>query len=160
MPGILDMTKKDICILTGLVLFFSLIYLPFLYYVPFQVNTDEITIMMSEKALTDGGLSFSSFFGLLHDYFYFPALSFTVFGWLGRMFGGVNLENMRLVHALSGLIIVGLSYLFFRVLFQRRLPPRTASPPRPNILRRHRIGDLRVFRPNRHPRMVFFLEHR
>ena len=119
--------KKDVYILAGLVLFFSLIYLPFLYQIPFQINTDEVTIMIFEKTLTESNLSFLSLFDLLSGYFYFPAFSFIVFGWLGRMLGGVNLENMRLVHALSGLTIVGISYVFFLSLFRERMSALTAS---------------------------------
>ena len=66
-------------------------------------------MMTSKKLLAEG----VSPFGLSH-YFGFPNLSFLVFGKLSQFLGGITLNNFRLVHGFFGLLIVLLSYLFFR----------------------------------------------
>lgn len=94
-----------------LILTFAPIYLLNLYNVPLQVNTDEIATMEFEKILTDQRtpdlLGVSNYFG-------FPSFIFIVLGWLGKALGGINLVNMRTIHALSGLTIIILTYVFFR----------------------------------------------
>jgi len=107
---------KDFYVGLALLLIFAPAYLLFLYQVPSEVNTDEIAVMVTAERATINNLPdlFS-----LSDYFAFPSLEFIVLGWSGRMLGGVNLLNMRIVHALLGLGIVVLTYIFFRVFTSR-----------------------------------------
>jgi len=106
------LTIKDGYILIFLLFIFAPIYLFSIYTVPFQINSDEIAIMITMKKLTEPKLP--DLFALSH-YFHFPALIFIILGWIGKLFGGINLFNMRLVHALSGLSIIALSFIFFRI---------------------------------------------
>ncbi|MEK7554561.1 MAG: hypothetical protein AAB518_01060 [Patescibacteria group bacterium] len=102
---------KDIFFLIGLLVVFAPVYTTFVHEIPWQVNTDEVTIMLfSEKIASTPhadpvGLS---------DYFGFPSLPFFVFGKLANMLGGMSLAHMRLIHAWSGVCIVLAGYCFFR----------------------------------------------
>ena len=66
--------------------------------------------MMSQASLNWFGLS---------DHFSFPALVFIIMGKIGEILGGINLANMRLVHASFGLISILMSYFLFRSFFSQ-----------------------------------------
>ena len=83
---------------------------------PFQVSTDEITIMIFQNKMSN--LSYDIF--SLSDYFGLPSLVFVVTGFLGKLIGGVNLLNMRIVHAVFGLLIIPCSYFLFHILSDNR----------------------------------------
>lgn len=118
LPTFIKQYKSDLIGFLLLLIIFAPLYLLSLYTIPFQINTDEITIMIAEKNILSQGIKelFS-----LSSYFNFPAAIFLVFGFLGNILGGITLEHMRLLHALSGLLIIFLSYILFRLLFKSSL---------------------------------------
>jgi Dolichyl-phosphate-mannose-protein mannosyltransferase len=108
--------RLDLAIPAALALFFSPLYLLAGYRWPVQVNSDEIGIMSGAERWASApnvdpfGLS---------DYFAFPALLFITWGKLGNLLGGVELANMRFLHAAVGLIVIAASYALFRQLLPR-----------------------------------------
>jgi hypothetical protein len=80
---------------------------------PVQVNSDEVAIMLYAKKYA--ALANPDLFGL-SEYFGHPVALLVAWGKLGNLFGGVTLDHMRLLHALTGLLAIGLSYAFFRQL--------------------------------------------
>ena len=110
--------KSDITIMSLLLILFVPIYFYGIYALPFQMSTDEIVIMSLQKELVSQ--SQPDLFALSH-HFGFPSLVFIFTGTLGNLLGGINLLNMRIVHAFFGLLIVPSSYLFFRALTKRKI---------------------------------------
>jgi 4-amino-4-deoxy-L-arabinose transferase-like glycosyltransferase len=80
---------------------------------PVQVNSDEVAIMLYAKKYA--AIANPDLFGL-SEYFGHPVALLVVWGKLGGLLGGVTLEHMRLLHALTGLLTIGLGYAFFRQL--------------------------------------------
>lgn len=105
-------SKKDLYATALLLFIFTPVYLAFIYYIPYQINTDEPAIMLVAKTFSNR--LHTDLFGLTH-YFNFPALIFIIFGKIANVLGGINLMNFRLVHALSALLIIIFSYFFFRL---------------------------------------------
>ena len=105
--------KKDILCILILAVIFVPLYTLFLYEIPYQVNTDEVTLMIVEKISSQKNPL--ELFGLASHYFHHPEFIYIIFGWLGNLIGGVNLYNIRLIHAFFGLLIIALSYIFFRL---------------------------------------------
>jgi len=103
----------DVAAPTLLVLALSPLYLVRLAAWPVQVSSDEIAIMLYAKKYA--ALPQVDLFGL-SDYFGDPAGQLVAWGKLGNLLGGVELEHMRLLHALFGLLIIGVSYALFRQL--------------------------------------------
>lgn len=110
--------KRDFLYMAWLLVLFIPVYLWDIYRIPWQINTDEITIMHFMEKLSSG--SRPDIFAL-SEYFYFPSFPFVMFGKLAGLMGGVTLFNVRIVHALSGLLIVLVSYVFFKYLTGSRL---------------------------------------
>jgi 4-amino-4-deoxy-L-arabinose transferase-like glycosyltransferase len=112
--GALD--RWDLAAMGGLLILFAPLYLYLLYWIPFPMNSDEVVIGTEAKnALTNSKedvLGTSRYFGV-------AAGVFTLIGRLGQLLGGVNLANMRLVHALFGLSIIIPAYALFRLGFSR-----------------------------------------
>lgn len=104
--------KLDLFIILILGIIFTPLYLLFLDSIPFQINTDEITIMMWAKELANQANP--DLFGL-GGYAALPSFIFIIIGKIAQALGGINLANIRLIHASFGLLIVILSYLFFRM---------------------------------------------
>lgn len=104
---------RDVLAPLVLMLAFAPLYLGRLYAWPVQVSSDEVAVMDFAKRYAN--LPHVDLFGL-SDYFGDPAGHLVVWGKLGDFFGGVDLEHMRLVHALCGLLIIGISYALFRQL--------------------------------------------
>lgn len=102
--------KSDLLAIISLVLLFAPLYLFNLYNWPVQMSTDEIVIMSTTKEVMAKPQPFA-----LSNYFNFPALVFLIYGSVGKFLGGIDLTHMRTVHALFGLSIILLSYLFFRL---------------------------------------------
>ena len=102
---------QELAPLAVLLAVFAPLYLLFLYHLPQQVNTDEISLMIFER------LNLTRPVNLLgvSPYFSFPSLPFILFSRLGVLLGGINLSNMRLVHAGFGLLIIFLGYALFRL---------------------------------------------
>lgn len=111
--------RTDILLLLLLFLFFAPLYLAYLYEIPIQVNTDEVTIMYTMREFS--GVANPDWFGLSH-YFNFPSFIFLLWGKLAEFLGGITLYNTRLLHAMSGITIILASYVFFRLIFEKRLP--------------------------------------
>ena len=101
-----------------LILALSPLYLLFLRTIPYQISTDEVVIIMNE-AEASARLGWDIF--SLSGYFSFPSFIFVVYGWLGRLLGGIDLGSMRTVDALVGLTSIGLFYLLARPLLKERL---------------------------------------
>lgn len=103
--------RDDIVAVIILLAVMAPLYLWRLYTVPWQVNTDEVTIMNAAhdmlRASDTDPLGLSWYFG-------FPTAIFVVFGWLGQLLGGIDLFHMRLLHALFGLGCILLGYGLFR----------------------------------------------
>lgn len=90
-------------------------YMLLLYELPHQVTTDEISLMIIEQQEL---VKASDLFGISR-YAGFPSLPFIVFANVADWLGGVNLGNVRLVHAGSGVLIALLAYVFFRQMLPR-----------------------------------------
>jgi len=95
----------------ALIAVFGPLYLLRLAEWPVQVSSDEVAIMSYAKKYA--ALPHVDLFGL-SDYFGDPAGQLVAWGKLGNLFGGVTLEHMRLLHAVSGLLVISLSYVLFR----------------------------------------------
>jgi len=107
----LPFDKYDFFTVLILLLIFTPIYTAFIYTIPWQVNSDEVTIMAVAKNAADNSqdpFGLSGHFGL-------PRFIFLAFGLLGKMLGGINLLNMRTLHSIMGLTIIALSYFLFRI---------------------------------------------
>jgi len=112
--GRLHISKKD-WLVTGILFgFFALLYTYHIYTVPFQVNTDEVTIMQTMRTLT---IEAHADLFALSQYFYFPSFIFIVMGRMASLFGGIDLYHVRLLHALFGVGIIVSSYVLFRNFF-------------------------------------------
>jgi 4-amino-4-deoxy-L-arabinose transferase-like glycosyltransferase len=106
----------DVLAPIGLALVLAPLYVLRLHAWPVQVSSDEVAIMTAAKqqAAAHG----ADLFGL-SPYFGNPTVLFVVWGALGGLLGGVDLDHMRLLHALVGLLTIGVSYGFFRQLLSR-----------------------------------------
>ena len=104
---------EDLLIILILFLAFALLYLTFLYYIPFQINTDELVVTSNAKSYVHQ--SYIDVLGI-SPHFGFPNFIFLLWGWLAQLMGDINLFNIRFINGVCGLIIIALSYLFFRTL--------------------------------------------
>jgi hypothetical protein len=92
------------------------LYLAALYEWPVQVDSDEVTVIGVSETYAD---EYTDPFGT-SGYWSRPTLLFIAWGNLGQLLGGIDLANMRLLHALVGLLCVGVAYVFFRQLLPLR----------------------------------------
>jgi 4-amino-4-deoxy-L-arabinose transferase-like glycosyltransferase len=102
--------RSDIVAVAILIAISAPLYWWRLYTTPWQVNTDEVTIMVAAKqvlAAPTDVLGLSGYYGL-------PAGIFVVIGRLGRLLGGIDLYHMRIVHSCFGVGCVLLAYGLFR----------------------------------------------
>ena len=86
-----------------------------LYSAPWQINSDEITIMLTARQLL--AAPNVDLFGV-NAIFGFPPAVFVFVGRLAEMIGGVDLFHSRFVHGTLGLSCVLLAYGFFRQLME------------------------------------------
>jgi 4-amino-4-deoxy-L-arabinose transferase-like glycosyltransferase len=105
--------RIDVIAPVVLMLAFAPLYLIRIASLPVQVNSDEVAIMMWAKQYA--AMPHPDLFGL-SGYFGHPVALAVVWGKLGGLLGGVTLDHMRLLHALAGLLTIGISYAFFRQL--------------------------------------------
>ena len=105
--------RVDLLAPLGLMLAFAPLYVIRVASLPVQVNSDEVAIMYYAKKYAT--LGNPDLFGL-SEYFGHPVALLVVWGKLGNLFGGVTLDHMRLLHALTGLLTIGISYALFRQL--------------------------------------------
>jgi 4-amino-4-deoxy-L-arabinose transferase-like glycosyltransferase len=103
----------DVVVPLLLVLAFAPLYVIRIASLPVQVNSDEVAIMSWAKQYAKA--PHPDLFGLSW-YFGHPVALGVVWGKLGNLLGGVTLDHMRLLHALMGLLTIGLAYAFFRQL--------------------------------------------
>jgi hypothetical protein len=114
--GLPRLQVRDVVAATALVCVFAPLYLVHLYDWPVQVGSDEVVISFASSAAAH--MPGADPFGL-SSYAGNPTLWFLVLGRLGGLLGGVELENMRLLHALTGLAAIVGAYVFFRQLLSR-----------------------------------------
>lgn len=114
-----DLDGADWLAIAALLVAFAPIYLFLLYWIPVQMNTDEIVIANISKAFS--GQMPQDILGPSEFYFGVPTGVFAAMGYLARALGGVDLYNMRLVHAALGIIIIVPAYAFFRLSADRPL---------------------------------------
>jgi hypothetical protein len=105
--------RIDLVVPLLLMVGFAPLYLIRVASLPVQVNSDEVAIMLYAKKYA--AMPHPDMFGL-SEYFGHPVALFVVWGKLGGLLGGVTLDDMRLLHALTGLLTIGISYAFFRQL--------------------------------------------
>jgi hypothetical protein len=105
--------RADLLAPALLVAAFAPFYLIRVASLPVQVNSDEVAIMLYAKKYA--AMANPDMFGL-SEYFGHPVALLVVWGKLGNLLGGVTLDHMRLLHALTGLLTIGLSYALFRQL--------------------------------------------
>jgi hypothetical protein len=106
----------DVAIPMALTAVVAPLYVVGLYRWPVQVGSDELAIASAAK--TYAHQANVDLFGT-SNYFGHPAVLFVVWGKLGDLLGGIDLADMRLLHAITGLLGIGLSYAFFRQLLPR-----------------------------------------
>lgn len=104
---------RDLLASFGLMLAFAPMYLLHLNAWPVQVSSDEVAIMSYAEKYA--ALPNVDLFGL-SSYFGDPAGQLVVWGKVGNFLGGIDLAHMRFLHALCGLLIIGVSYALFRQL--------------------------------------------
>jgi 4-amino-4-deoxy-L-arabinose transferase-like glycosyltransferase len=105
--------RIDLLVPPLLMLAFAPLYVIRIASLPVQVNSDEVAIMSWAKQYA--ATPHPDMFGL-SGYFGHPVALAVVWGKLGNLLGGVTLDHMRLLHALTGLLTIGLSYALFRQL--------------------------------------------
>jgi Dolichyl-phosphate-mannose-protein mannosyltransferase len=105
--------RVDLVAPLGLVAAFAPLYVIRFASLPVQVNSDEVAIMFYAKKYA--AIANPDMFGL-SEYFGHPVALLVVWGKLGGLLGGVTLDHMRLLHVLTGLLTIGLSYALFRQL--------------------------------------------
>ena len=106
----------DVGIAAGLVALAAPFYLLFLWRWPVQVSSDEPALMDASNQYAHAANVDP--FGV-SGYFTRPAGLFIVWGKLVELLGGIDLFHMRLLHALVGLLTIGVSYVLFRLMLPR-----------------------------------------
>jgi hypothetical protein len=93
------------------------LYLVAIYRWPVQVSSDEQAILQVSRQYSDA--SGVDPFGV-STYLGRPTLLFLFWGRAGEWLGGIDLYQMRVLHALFGLLVIAASYALFRQLLERR----------------------------------------
>ncbi len=120
-PALIDRSDWPTALL--LLLSFAPLYLALIPAIPYQISTDEVVVMLVEgKASAQPAWDIFS----LSDYFSFPSFVFVLYGWVGRLLGGINLQNMRSIDAMVGLASIGLFYMLARPLLSKRMAAAAA----------------------------------
>jgi 4-amino-4-deoxy-L-arabinose transferase-like glycosyltransferase len=115
-PALIDRSDWPVALL--LLLSVAPLYLALIPAIPYQISTDEVVVMLVEGEAS-GQPTWDIF--SLSDYFSFPSFVFVVYGWVGRLLGGINLQNMRSIDAIVGLASLGLFYILARRLLSKRM---------------------------------------
>jgi 4-amino-4-deoxy-L-arabinose transferase-like glycosyltransferase len=93
------------------------LYLVAIYRWPVQVSSDEQAILQVSRQYSDAGgvdpFGVSTYLGR-------PTLLFLFWGRAGEWLGGIDLYQMRVLHAVFGLLVIAASYALFRQLLDRR----------------------------------------
>jgi hypothetical protein len=105
--------RADLAAVAAIAIISLPLYALRVYTIPWQVNTDEITLMsVARDLLAAPGVDV---FGI-SSYFGCPVAAFMFFGKIAHTMGGINLNNVRLVHGLLGIASVLATYSLFRSL--------------------------------------------
>jgi len=108
-----QLARRDLLIPVVTAAVFAPLYVLRVYSVPEQVGSDEVTLItVADRWANQSGVDP---FGL-SDYFTLPVLPFLLLGRLAELVGDVDLETMRQLHAVIGVVTVAASYAFFRQL--------------------------------------------
>src|SRR4051812_34279794 len=105
-------TKRDGLATLFLLAAFAPLYLIHIDIFPYRINFDEIETLNVQKSELQSNSRAP--LGLMANLDYHPRMMFLLEGWLADHLGGINLSNGRRVGALSGLMIIGISFLLFR----------------------------------------------
>jgi hypothetical protein len=108
--------RSDLVVLISLFLVSLPLYLWSVYTVPFQMNSDESVILTVEQEYARKGIF--DLFGV-SDYFGLMYCPFLVQGRIAEILGGIDLFHVRMVGALTGVLIVLCAYVFYRALSMR-----------------------------------------
>ncbi len=110
------LSRLDLLIPVGVAAAFAPLYLLRAYSMPVQVGSDEVALItVTEKWANRTGVDP---FGL-SDYFTLPVLPFLLLGRLAELVGDIDLETLRRLHGVIGVVTVAVSYAFFRQLLSR-----------------------------------------
>ena len=104
-------SRADVLATALLLLVFVPLYTYRVYTTPWQVNTDEITLISISRILLHAPPG--DLFGIT-NYFGCPAAAFLVFGLMGQLLGGIDLYHLRLAHGILGVASVVAAYVLFR----------------------------------------------
>lgn len=107
----LDFSRGDIVALAVLLLIVIPLYTLRVYTTPWQVNTDEVTLIHNSRVMMSGPPA--DLFGIT-PYFGCPGAAFLLFGILGQVLGGNDLYHFRLAHGILGVVSVVAAYCLFR----------------------------------------------
>lgn len=108
----------DIGIALVITVAFAPFYIFLSYEIPFQINSDELVTMYECKRLIYGVNS--DLLGVSENFFYIPAGSFIIYGYIAEHVGGLNLQTFRQVSGFFGLCIIFCGYLLFRTFYTRK----------------------------------------
>lgn len=108
--------KYDAYLIIVLALIFTLVNLPFISIIPFQINTDEIAHIYFARVNATQINPFA-----MSGYFYMPAADFILVAWLTKLLGGITIVNGRIINALVGIAIVIFAFLFFRLFSNKKI---------------------------------------
>jgi 4-amino-4-deoxy-L-arabinose transferase-like glycosyltransferase len=104
-------SRSDLVAVGILLLVMAPLYWWRLYSTPWQINSDELTIMVVAKQLINAPQT--DLFGV-SSIFGFPSAVFVFVGRLAESLGGIDLYHSRVVHSTLGMGCVLLAYGFFR----------------------------------------------
>jgi len=114
------LTKHDLMVILTMLCLFTPIYLWGLYYAPYQINTDELVVLVSTTDLLSKKypIDIMGIMGFGTE-FEWPTLIFLIFGWMCKLLGGIDWVHIRTVHSLFGLLTLIPAYIFFRLFWSR-----------------------------------------
>jgi Dolichyl-phosphate-mannose-protein mannosyltransferase len=108
---------SDVATAGLLMVAFVPLYLVKIYSWPVQVSSDEQAILIVSRQYADADgvdpFGVSAYLGR-------PTLLFLFWGRAGELLGGIDLYQMRVLHAVFGLLVIAASYALFRQLLERR----------------------------------------
>lgn len=105
--------RIDLVAILLLLSIFTALYFYSVQDIPSQVSTDEVLDMLFIKELKSNNPFDVDTYGSL------PRFQFLMYGFLANLLGGVNLYNLRLTAAATGILIIVLSYFFFKIFFHK-----------------------------------------
>ena len=104
-------SRQDLAAVAVLLLIMIPLYTLRVYTTPWQVNTDEVTLVSISRIMMTGPPA--DVFGIT-NYFGCPAAAFLLFGIFGQILGGIDLYHLRLAHGILGVGCIVVAYALFR----------------------------------------------